>query len=140
MHNFVTSNRVGILIVSCAAISSAAHGGGDPPASDSPLVKLLKSGRVPEARQGTIVEMIGKRGTAADLDYIYQQALMGGSPAPIRVKALEALAEAALTRGLKPARDRDRLIGFLQVDLPRSETGLVRSAVRLAGLWRLEAA
>ena len=44
------------------------------PPPDSPLVKLLKSGRVPEARQGTIVDMIGKRGTAGDLAYIYQQA------------------------------------------------------------------
>src|SRR5438034_11258033 len=113
-------NRIAVLIVVCAAIPSAARGGGDPPASDSPLVKLLKSGRVPEARQGTIVEMIGKRGTATDLDYIYQQALTGRFSAPIRVKALDALAEAALTRDLKPARDRDKLIGFLEVGLPRS--------------------
>src|SRR5437764_15079386 len=106
--------RIAILIVASAAIPSAARGGGDPPASDSPLVKLLKSGRVPESRQGTIVEMIGKRGTASDLDYIYQRALAGGFPPPIRLKALDALAEAAMTRDMKPARDRDKLIGLLR--------------------------
>ena len=47
----------------------------DPPPPDSPLVKLLKSGRVPEARQGAIVDMIGKRGTAGDLEFIFQQAI-----------------------------------------------------------------
>src|SRR3954453_7281518 len=85
-----------ILISACVALGPPARGGGDPPGSDSPLVKLLRSGRVPEARQGTIIEMIGKRGNAADLEYIYQQALTGSVPPPIRVKALDALAEAAL--------------------------------------------
>src|SRR5262245_29629943 len=67
---------IGLLISACATPPGATRGG-DPPASDSPMVKLLKSGRVPEARQGTILEMIGKRGTVGDLDYIYQQALEG---------------------------------------------------------------
>ena len=59
------------------------------------MVKLLKSKRVPEDRQGTIVDLIGKRGTVEDLQYIYQQSLsLDGFPASVRVKAFEALAGA----------------------------------------------
>jgi putative heme-binding domain-containing protein len=110
----------------------------DPPA-DSPMVKLLKSGRVPEARQGAVVEMIGRRGTVADLDYIYQRAL-GGFPGPIRARALEALAEAATTRGLKPDKDRDKLVGLMASPSSPAGSSLREPAIRLAGAWKLEAA
>src|SRR5690242_21775410 len=75
----------------------------DPPA-DSPMVKLLRSGRVPEERRGTVIKMIGQRGNVADLDYIYHGALDTHTPIAIRAKALDALAEAATTRGLKPEK------------------------------------
>ena len=55
--------------------SVSARSGADEPAADSPMVKLLKSGRVPEERQGTVIEMIGRRGSVADLGFIYQRAL-----------------------------------------------------------------
>src|SRR5262249_49789260 len=45
------------------------------PSSDSPMVRLLKSKRVPEDRQRTIVDLIGRRGSADDISYIYQQTL-----------------------------------------------------------------
>jgi putative heme-binding domain-containing protein len=119
---------------------SAARGAEDPLPSDSALVKLLKSGRVPEARQGTIIEMIGKRGTVGDLEYIYQQAMAGRFAPTMRIKSLDALAEAALTRDMKPGQDRDKLIALLPGSAPRGDAALEKSAVRLAGLWRLEAA
>jgi putative heme-binding domain-containing protein len=103
-------------------------------------VKLLKSPRVPEARQGTIIEMIGKRGTAADLAFIYQKVLDGGFSPVMRVKALEALAEAALTRDLKPARNRERLIPLLRPGGASATAGQQLAAVKLAGLWKLAAA
>src|SRR5947209_105775 len=72
-------------------------------ADDSPLVKLLKAGRVPEARLPAILDQIGKRGSAADLGYLFERAVdPKGFPAPARLKALDALAEAALTRKLRP--------------------------------------
>ncbi len=66
----VWSRLCGLLIVFalCGFHTPAAHG------DDSPVVKLLKSGRVPEARQGAVVEMIGKRGSVDDLTYLYEQA------------------------------------------------------------------
>ena len=101
-----------VLLAACVlCIAASAHAADDPPPTvDSPLVKLLKSGRVPEARQGTVIEMVGKRGTVGDLDYIYQQAIAGRFSPAIRIKALEALAEAALTRDMKPGLDRNQLM------------------------------
>ncbi len=122
------------------ALIPAAAPAGDPPASDSPLVKLLKSGRVPEGRLGTIIEMIGKRGTVGDLDYLYQRAMEGSFSPANRLKAFDALAEAALTRDLKPARDRAKLIALLGSAASPAGAGPEEAAVRLAGLWKLEAA
>ena len=122
--------RVFILLAAVPLIAPAAQAD-DPPAPDSPLVKLLKSKRVPEARQGSIVDMIGKRGTAADLDYIFQQAIApDGFPAPMKVKAFEALAEAASNRNLRPAKDLDGLIPLIRPAVPRSQPSLEQSAVR----------
>ncbi len=111
------------------------------PAPDSPLVKLLKSGRVPEARQGAIVEMIGKRGTAGDVEFLFQKATSpDGFPAPCKLKALEALAEAAANRNLRPTKDVDKLAALIRSASPRSDPAIEKAAVRLAGLWKLEAA
>ncbi len=134
MKSMLSVVAAGLLLVSPVPAAQEA------PTSDSPLAKLLASGRVPEAHQGTVIEMIGKRGTVGDLDYIYHQAMTEGLASAIRIKALDALAEAALTRDMKPVRDRDKLIEiFWGGSAPRG-TVLARSAVRLAGLWKLESA
>ena len=98
------------------------------PPDDSPMVKLLKSKRVPEDRQGTIVELIGKRGTADDLAFIYEQAITAGRirPASVRVKALEALAAAAANRNLKPPADLEKLLPLVQ----RATSRIGRSVTR----------
>ncbi len=133
-------------VVSLAAIAaglltvSPARAAQDAQTSGGPLARLLASGRVPEARQGTVIEMIGKRGTVGDLDYIYSQVMRGGFAPEIRVKALDALAEAALTRDMKPGRGRDELVSILSGGSATWATALAKSSVRLAGLWKLESA
>ena len=114
----------------------------DPAAPDSPLVKLLKSGRVPEARLGAIVDMIGKRGTAGDLDFIFQQAIC--------IRRLPGTAQSQGPGspgrgGRKPQpcarpKDVDKLAALIGAGPPRSDPALEKAAVRLAGLWKLEAA
>jgi putative heme-binding domain-containing protein len=84
--------------------------------------------------------MIGRRGSVADLGFIYQRALDAGSPPSIRSKAIDALAEAAATRGLKPDRDRDRLVGLMAASATPADSPLREPAIRLAGAWKLEAA
>jgi putative heme-binding domain-containing protein len=108
---------------------------------DSPMVKLLKSKRVPEDRLGAVVELIGKRGTADDLTFIYEQTIaQDGFPGPVRVKALEALAGAAANRNLKPAGDLEKLLPLLYGAASPSESAVGKAAVRLAGLWKLQTA
>jgi putative heme-binding domain-containing protein len=131
--------RLMVLVAAWAVILTGVYA--DEPATDSPMVKLLKSGRLPDARRGTVVEMIGKRGSAGDLGFLFQQVLApeGFSP-PYKLKALEALAEAAANRGLRPAKDVDKLVGVIQSAAARSDTAFETAAVRLAGLWKLEPA
>ena len=105
------------------------------------MVKLLKSKRVPEDRQGTIVELIGKRGTADDLAFIYGQTIAADGFAPsVRVKALEALAAAAANRNLKPPSDLEKLLPLVQFATSESGASVGRAAIRLAGIWKLEPA
>ena len=105
-------------------------------ADDSPLVKLLKANRVPESRLPTILDQIGKRGSAADLGYLFERAVdPKGFPAPARLKALDALAEAALTRKLRPEGDLARLG---EVIASKTDPAVRLAAIRLAGLWKVE--
>lgn len=106
--------------------------------SDSPMVRLLKSGKVPDDRLTTIVDMIGKRGAIGDLSYLYFRAVdpKAFSP-PVRRKALDALAEAALTRGLSPDVDLTPAEAMLAKG---GDPDLQRRVMRLCGLWKSVAA
>lgn len=128
-----------LLLLATGADVPARSGADDAP-PDSPMVKLLKSGRVPEERQGAVIKMIGQRGGVADLDYIYQRALDGKVPPAVRAQALEALAEAATTRGLKPENGREKLSGLLAHSTNPTDASLREPACRLAGAWKLPAA
>ena len=43
-------------------------------AQESAMVRLLRSGKVPTDRQGTLIELIGKQGSPADLGFLLEQA------------------------------------------------------------------
>jgi putative heme-binding domain-containing protein len=127
-----------VLALSIASLNApAAHA--DDSAPESPMVKLLKSGRVPEARLGSIVEMIGKRGSAGDIEYLFERLTTpNGFPPSIQERALDALAEAASNRNLRPKKNTEKLAAMLSAD-PKNASALLRTrAIRLAGLWKLE--
>jgi putative heme-binding domain-containing protein len=110
----------------------------DPPKPASPLVKLLENKALPADRQGTVVEMIGKRGSADDLSYLYQRAIQPeGFSEAVRRKALDALSEAALTRQTRPSGDVSGLGGLVRPDA-KADPASQLSAIRLAGLWKVE--
>ncbi len=143
MRQVVSSPRFssGIALATVLAIMGHHALADDAPPADSALVRLLKSGRVPEARQGAIIEMIGKRGTAADLTFVYEQAVTPrGFSQPLKIKALEALAEAASNRGIRPEKNRDQLVSLIETKANAPATGLEKAAVQLAGVWKLDAA
>jgi putative heme-binding domain-containing protein len=83
----------------------------------------------------TILDQIGKRGSAADLGYVFDRSVdPKGFPAAARLKALDALAEAGLTRKVRPEGDLGRLGGILAEKDNAARLG----AIRLAGLWKVE--
>ena len=107
----------------------------DPPKPDSPFVKMLKSGKIPEERLGTVFDMIGKRGKTADLTYLFDQvATPGKLSAANTVKALNALAEAAQTQSLKPEGDLGRVSALITSKDPATSL----AAIKVAGLWKTE--
>lgn len=110
------------------------------PEAESTYVKLLK--RAPEARLGTIIEVIGKRGNAVDLTYLFDRATTTGPTAfaPMqRRQALEALDEAAALRNLRPTTDLADLNRLIAPEVG-TDHATQAAAIRLAGTWRLAGA
>ena len=121
-------------------IQNQARAEADPGSPESTYVKLLK--KAPEARLSTIIEVVGKRGSADDLAYLLDRATSTEPTAfaslPQR-QALEALGVAASTRNLQPVGDLDRLNHLIELGTTTDQ--LTRDgAIRLAGTWRLASA
>ena len=100
----------------------------------APLLRLLKSGRVPPERLAAIINLICQRGGEEELAEVYRRAVAAGGFAPeLRREALDGLASAAQTRKKQPKlADLDGL-ARLFVDDDRA-TRL--AALRLAGDWK----
>ena len=132
---FVTLVAGLILVIQNQASAQA-----DPLAPESTYVKLLK--KAPEARLGTIIEMIGKRGSADDLAYLLDRTTSTEPTAFASLaqrQALEALGVAASTRSLQPAGDLDRLNRLIELGT-KADPATRGGAIRLAEAWRLASA
>ncbi len=117
------------------AFLSASAFAQDEPRPESAYLKLLK--KAPEGRKSTIIDVIGKRGTADDLAYLYERATADdGFPEAARLKALEALDEAATTRQLRPKADPAGLVKLLDPANPKVTPAVRLAAVRLSGTWK----
>lgn len=115
--------------------------GDEPLSAVGSVMKLLKSGRVPPSRLGPVFEQIARRGNEHDLAYLFKQASATESyDAELRLTALRLLAEAASRRGVRPAGDLSSIAALIRKteDDPVSELHL--TALRLAGLWKVESA
>ncbi|MGE4003255.1 MAG: HEAT repeat domain-containing protein, partial [Planctomycetaceae bacterium] len=129
-----------VLIATASAFGCAlsAFASGDEPASAvASVMKLLKSGRVPQSRLGPVIEQVARRGNAHDLAYLYEQADRSGDyDAALRLQVYQLLVEAAETRRAIPAGDLTRItdvVATADSDWPE----LRLAAIRLAGLWRV---
>lgn len=136
----ICPTRCGRLAIGLLLLFVAPAAADDPPKPDSALVRLLKSGRVPEERQPQIIAKIGQLGSPADLAFLLERAAdaKGFSP-PVRAKALDALADAAITRkGIRPAGNLLRVEEIL--DRSGGDPASRIAAIRLVGLWKLDQA
>ena len=65
--------RPGLFFAIVLLTTGAAWGVDEPASAVGPLMKLFQSGRLPAERQGTVVEMICKRGNAHDLKVVFDR-------------------------------------------------------------------
>ncbi len=134
MNRFIVSGLCLLGLVGILVSSSAPLRADDPPSAVGSVLKLLKSGKVPPARIGSVVEMVCTRGNEHDLGYVFQQALDEKTYAPeLRRKSLVWLKDAALNRKTLPA-DRAGLVQLL--DLANQDAELQLRAIELAQAWK----
>ena len=113
----------------------------EPPSAVGPVMRLLKSGRVPEKRMGVIIEQITRRGNEHDLAYVYQQATQpDGYDAELKLRTFELLAEAAAKRQVIPAGDLSGIADVIASKAAKETDELKLVAIRLAGLWKVTSA
>jgi putative heme-binding domain-containing protein len=102
---------------------------------ESPLVKLLRSGKVTADRMPVVVEMLCRNASADDLRYLYERVIdPEGLPAGARAVALAGLADAARNRQVRPTGDLSGIAGLIEAP-PTPEVQL--AAIRLATLWEV---
>lgn len=101
----------------------------------APLMKLLKSGRVPAQRQGTIIELICRKGNKEDLGYIWKQIVDNTFKDELKEKSLLSLKEAFQNRKIIPAGSLEGVSTLINEKPP-----INLAAVELAGLWKVASA
>jgi putative heme-binding domain-containing protein len=108
---------------------------------ESAMVRMLRSGRVPDDRQGTLITLIGRQGSATDLGFLLELATDPGLASDAnRRLALEALTQAARNRSVFPEGDRSRIAALIQGDAAPDDDEARLSSIRLAGAWKVEEA
>jgi putative heme-binding domain-containing protein len=116
------------LIFALQAVGSSAAVG--------PLVNLVRSGKVPKEREEGVLALIAALGGPAELGMVFDRALdREGNSAGRQARLLAALEQATRQRGVRPAGDLGRVGTLLDADGEALRAG----AIRLAGLWKLEA-
>ncbi|MGH7129944.1 MAG: hypothetical protein ACREIV_15340, partial [Planctomycetaceae bacterium] len=127
----------GLVILASTVPALASEPGG----TAGPLLTLLKSGRLPEERVGTVVELVCQRGGPAELGYVYQQAIReDGYTGELRQNTLDWLADAARTRKVRPEGDLSGIAKLIDPQHPDRRPQTQLTAIRLAGLWKVESA
>ena len=124
-------------VVLCGLAGVVAARADEPASAVGPLMKLFQSGRLPAERQGTVVEMICKRGNEHDLRVVFDKLVQAdGLPADLRRSALTWLTDAAVTRKVKPAGDLAALESLVVGEAADRDPALQAAAIRLASNWK----
>jgi putative heme-binding domain-containing protein len=94
------------------------------------LGDVLKRNPLTEDGLGPWIELIGRSGSAEDVDRLYHRLIMEGFHAAAASRALAAL-NAASIRGVKPKADLDKILTFFY----STEQTMRVAAIHLAGNW-----
>ncbi len=109
----------------------------DPPSAVGSMLKLLKSGRVPEQRLGTIVKLICDRGNEHDLRFVFDQIVEPDHwPNDLQSSALQQLSDASTTRKVTPAGDLSEIDKLFGSD----QKAIRETSIQLAGQWNVSSA
>jgi len=102
-------------------------------AQEDATTRLLKSGRLPPERVGTVLNLVFQRGGAEDLAYVYSQAVKPDTwTTDVRRQALDGLAGAAQTRKVIPEVPLETLGELIKT----GDAATQRAALKLAGAWK----
>ena len=113
-----------------------------PLAAQSPLVRIIESGRVPAERLGPLVKTLCQRGSADDLAFVLKKTTAAdGFSGQLQLTAISGLADAATDRKVHPSGDLAAIATLLDADRNQEADPAIRTtAIRLTGLWRVAAA
>jgi putative heme-binding domain-containing protein len=104
----------------------------------APLMRLLSSGRLPKERHPQVLEMVCKRGGPDELRFVFEQTLAADKLTPaLRVQTLNWLADASVTRKVKPAGDLSGLEQLVKLDANAKNADLTLAAMKLAATWQV---
>lgn len=129
-------NVVAVVAVVAVALSTFSAAAADAPSAVAPLMRLLQSGRLPEARKGTVVEMICSRGGPDDLAVMLANATSGEFDEPLTLKVLFLLTDAVQIRKVKPSGDLENIRKLMKLRPGKEGAAIQLAAVRLAALWK----
>jgi len=142
--NIVRSSLAPFVRFLCVAISAlclTSSTNSQETPKESPAVRLLKSGKIPPERLGTVIAIVGRQGSAADLAVLLEKAVdPKGFPRDVRIKALETLADATANRKVLPSGDTQTIVGVLPKPDEKVDAELIRAAIRAIVLWNVKEA
>ncbi len=131
------TSRIFLLLALAFSVTEGVALAEDPPSAVGAVMKLLRSGRVPESRLPTIVDIVGTRGNEHDLEFLLGKAVDPEWSEPLRETAFRLLTEAAATRKVIPAGD---LSAVARVISTSQERPIRLAAIRFARAARVKAA
>jgi putative heme-binding domain-containing protein len=109
----------------------------DDPVIVGPVLKLLDGGRVAAERRDGMLTLVARLGGPPELTMIFERVVdQATSDVVVRRSLMTALAEAAVTRKVRPGGDLNALVPLLA----SYDDATAAAAARLLGLWKIEAA
>ena len=105
------------------------------PAALRPLLRALGQGKLPAEHRGSVLDLLGKLGSATELQQGWALARAPEVDPALRLGVVQALT-AAGERGVKPGAELEALLPWLG----NENAGLRAASMSLAGAWRLATA